>query len=48
MPLIRREMQRRGLNASRVREHAVGGHDDMRLDAKRADHQGKIIRDCPN
>ncbi len=48
MPLIRLEMQRRGLDAGRVRDHAVGGDDDMGLDAKRADHPDSVIRGCPS
>ena len=47
MPLVGFEMQRRRLNAARVREHAIGGGDDIGFDTKGADHPA-FIRGCPS
>ena len=41
MPLVGFEVQRLRLDAGRVRDHAVGGDDDIGLDAKRADHAAR-------
>src|ERR1700722_8943837 len=41
MSLVGFEMQRRRLDAARVREHAIGRNNDVGFDAKGADHAAR-------
>ncbi len=38
MSLVGFELERRRLDAGRIRKHAIGGGDDVSLDAVGADH----------
>ena len=41
------ELKRSRLDAARIREHAIGGGDDIGFDTKGADHPA-FIRGCPS